>query len=71
MKTTFELEIEGFDNSKPAPRLAMIYIYPKLPKKKTYVSISLFETLGHSGSLRIKDKDLERFARNILKALGK
>lgn len=65
MKTEFELD-------KPHYFLeAKIEIIGTAPEDRPYVSISLTRSSvnWHDTSLHIKDKDLERFAVNILKAL--
>jgi len=67
MKTVFEL-----DSHKAALSKSRIKIIGKKPQHSPHVSI----VLGHSAdpyaleSLFIKDKDLERFAVNVLKALN-
>ena len=63
MKTEFELEVSGDGKILPSP--ATISIIGKVPKHRPYVAIIIFSTRKHF----IPDKDLERFAVNILKAL--
>lgn len=64
MKTEFELEVAGDGRILPSP--ATISIIGKEPNHSPYVSITVFNTRQHF----LRDKDLERFAVNILKALN-
>lgn len=59
----FELDVQFSKD-----RGASINIIGREPKDKVYVSISGADEINIG---YIKDKDLERFARNILRALGK
>lgn len=60
MKTEFELDAHKADYTG-----SKIKIIGKAPKHKPYVTIAL----TNRDTLFIEDKDLERFAINILKAL--
>lgn len=62
MKTVFEL-----DCHRAELKGSTIAIIGKKPRYKPYVSITL---PGKLGSIFIEDKDLERFAVNILKSLN-
>lgn len=65
-KTEFELEVlEG----GPFQR-AEALIIGRSPADKPYVNIDLVNGVGKRIELGIKDRDLERFAVNILKALN-
>jgi hypothetical protein len=65
MKTIFELEVPCSDNKNGwATTFETIKIIGEAPKDRPYVSIS-----AEHHDLFIPDKDLERFAVNILKAL--
>ncbi len=71
MKTNFELQ--EFNRGRNERTGGSITIIGKLPKWKPYVTIKVHHAdkegkNAHRG-LFIKDKDLERFAVNILKAL--
>jgi hypothetical protein len=64
MKTEFELDTKGVGTY--TGKIKLIGLPPKyLP----YVSVSMKSTNGVELSACIRDKDLERFAVNILKAL--
>ena len=64
MKTSFRLEeVDIPDNTDGG----VISIIGKAPHEKPYVTILVSGTEGRT--ICIKDKDLERFAVNILKAL--
>lgn len=62
MKTEFELDCHKADLTG-----SNIRIIGKHPKNKPYVSINLPDD---KGSLFILDKDIERFAVNILKSIN-
>lgn len=70
MKKEFQLETVN-DLSVPAKIIvsetAKIKIIGREPNYKPYVVIEIYGQQNHF----IQDKDCERFARNILKALGK
>lgn len=68
MKTTFELE---FPDSQVRVHgiKGEASIIGESPNHKPYVSISITTNKPCNPSAFIKDKDLERFAVNILKAL--
>lgn len=61
MKTTFNLDAHKADFTG-----STINIVGKSPDNKVYVSIILSNNMG---ALFIEDKDLERFAVNILKSI--
>lgn len=66
MKVSFELE----NNSAYPDHRGQVNIIGKLPKNPPYVSISFKDKDGHQFTHGwLADKDLERFAVNILKAL--
>lgn len=64
MKTEFELEVSSSESGFKDSGFAL-KIIGKAPKHKPYVSVYF----GVNQCYVIKDKDLERFAVNILKAL--
>lgn len=63
MKTEFVLEVANEESIDPS--ISRIWIIGSAPNSKPYVSISTDSTRLHF----IQDKDLERFAVNILKSL--
>lgn len=65
-KTTFYLEKIGGGWTQNAD----IKIIGQAPSNKPYVNIEVVSMAGVRTVLGIQDKDLERFAVNILKALG-
>ena len=65
MKTVFELE-----NCRQLGTRNMIRIIGKSPKDSPYVSIETDQSDNPTKQLFIKDKDLELFVVNILKALN-
>ena len=64
MKTVFELEEYAGVNGKLIPSGVKLNIIGMEPIYKTYVSLNI---PGEEHSFFIPDKDLERFAVNILK----
>jgi len=72
MKTEFELDtmlthIVGYKNGTGNAKAKII---GKAPKHKTYVAIAVTNDKNTLADLYIKDKDLEKFAINILTAIG-
>lgn len=74
MKTEFELDIIGSPVIKEAagkqlntPRIRII---GKTPEDKPYVNIEFYDSGNYYHCIGVKDKDLERLAVNILKALN-
>jgi|CXWL01.1.fsa_nt_gi hypothetical protein len=72
MKTEFELD--EYKRAKGEMTGGSIYIIGKLPKWKPYIAIKVYHKnaegkVDHRG-LFIKDKDIEKFAVNILKSIG-
>lgn len=59
------------DENIAYPKLTCtVSIIGKKPENKPYVGISMYEDESQIGYVWLKDKDLERFAVNILKALN-
>jgi hypothetical protein len=66
MKTEFDLEPIG----TPDIQLASAVIVGQKPENNPYVNIDIVDADGKRIVVGVKDKDLELFAVNILKALG-
>lgn len=64
-----EFELEDFSYGKPFQR-STISIIGQRPVNDPYVNINLIDAEGRNFVFGIQDKDLERFAVNVLKALG-
>ena len=67
MKTSFELEELGGDKNRRNG--GQINIIGRVPEDVPYVSITVYCQNSHRG-LFVRDVDLRRLAKNILKALG-
>lgn len=67
MKREFDLDPIGTPNIQAASAI----IVGQKPQNKPYVNIDILGAEGKRTVVGLKDKDLERFAVNILKALGK